>query len=323
MDKKDKRLLAELSLNSRTPINQLAKKIGVSREVANYRLNKLRKQKVILGFYTIIGTERFGFSRYTCFFQLKGISHEKEKEFLDYLLNHKFVTYLGPVIGKWNVVFDILAKNRKDLEKLINKITSKVSGKLETYLVIGTGTEQEIFPTKMVGIKKENQEKKDYKKIKLTQIDMKILELLSRNSRVEYKELASKLNLTANAIKYRIKNLESSGIIQGYTISIDVRKLGYEGYNIQIKLTGQKQEEELKEFLRKNSKVIYFYKYLGHENWDVDIGLVAENSLELRNFILQLREKFGDMLKIHDVYVVVEELKPSQAPEGVFQTFIK
>ena len=100
MDKKDKKLLAELSLNSRIPINQLAKKIGVSREVANYRLNKLIKQKVILGFYTLIDTERLGFSRYTCFFHLKGISHEKEKEFLNYLLNHEFVTYMGPVIGK-------------------------------------------------------------------------------------------------------------------------------------------------------------------------------------------------------------------------------
>ena len=50
MDKKDKKLLAELMINSRTPINQLAKKVGISREVATYRLNKLIKDKRILNF---------------------------------------------------------------------------------------------------------------------------------------------------------------------------------------------------------------------------------------------------------------------------------
>ena len=323
MDKKDKKLLAELSVNSRIPLNRLAKKIGVSPEVANYRLKKLTKQNIIVGFYTIIDQKKLGFSRYTCFFQLKGISHDKEKEFLDYLLNHDFVTYMGPVIGKWNVVFDLVAKNREHLEKRINEITSKISGKLETYIVIGTGTEQEMFPTKLLGIKKEIQYKKEDKKVKLDQTDMKILELISKNSRIEYKELAEKIKLTANAIKYRIKNLEKSGIIKGYTISIDIRKLGYEWYNIQIKLTDQKHEKELKEFLRKNSKTIYFYKYLGHENWDIDIGIIAKNSFELRNFILELREKFGDILKIYDIYVVVEESKPNQAPAGIFKTFIK
>ena len=99
-----------------------------------------------------------------------------------------------------------------------------------------------------------------------------------------------------------------------------MRKLGYEWYNIQLKLTSNKKETELKQFLRKNSKVIYFYKYLGNENWDLDIGIIVKNSLDLRDFILELREKFGDILKIYDLYVIVEESKPNQAPKGVFKT---
>ncbi len=320
MDKKDKKILTELIINSRIPINRLAKKVGISREVATYRLNKLIKDKIILGFYPIIDTECLGFSRYTCFFQLKGISHEKEKEFIKYLINHDFVTYVGPVIGKWNIVFDILVKGRQDLEKSVKEITNKIPNNIESYIIVPTSAKQEMFPTKLLGIKKEIQYKEYGEKIKLDKTDLKILQLLSSNSRIEYKEISEKLNLTGNAIKYRIKNLEKTGIIKGYTISLDIRKLGYELYNIQLKLTNNRKESELKKFLKENLKVIFFYKYLGHENWDIDIGIIAQNSLELRDFILRLRKNFGDILKIHDLYVIVEESKPNQVPWGVFKT---
>jgi len=318
MDKKDEKILMELTLNSRIPLNRLAKKVGISREVATYRLNKLIKEKIIIGFYTTIDTESIGFSRYGCFFQLKGISHEKEKEFMNYLLKHDFVTYMGPVIGKWNVIFDIFAKDNEHLQEIIKEIANKIEKYLEKYSIIIMGTALESFPIKIFGSKKEIEYKKA-KEIKLDKKDLEILKILSNNSRAEYQEISKKLNMTANAIKYRIKNLEKVGIIKGYTLSVDKRKLGYEFYNLQLKITENKKELELKNFIKNNKHAIYLYKYLGNENWDLDIGLIVKNSLELREFILELREYFGDIIKIHDLYVVVEETKGDYAPSGVFK----
>lgn len=317
MDKKDQRLLTELTLNSRIPINQLAKKVGISREVASYRINRLIKEKIIKEFYTVINTDFLGFSRFVCFFQLKGISSEGERKFTNYLINHDFVTYIGPVIGKWNVVFDILARDRNHLETIVKEITNYIPNHVESYVIIDSGTEHEMFPTKTFGIKKEIHYKDKAKKIKIDKIDLKILELISPNSRVEYKELSKKLSLTGNAIKYRIKKLEKSGIIQGYTISVNLRKLGFELYNIQLKLKENK-EQQLKQFLRENFNVIYFYRYLGSENWDIDVGVITKDSLELRDFILELREKFGNIIKIYDMYIILEETKGNYAPKGVF-----
>src|SRR3989338_3627146 len=149
MDKKDKKLLAELMINSRIPINKLAKKVGISREVATYRLNKLIKDKTILNFYTIINTEALGFLRFGCCIQLKNITAQKEKEFLNFLINHNFVTYLGSIVGKWNVGFDLLAKDREHLEKIIKEITSYAQENIESFIVINTGAE-EFFPTKLM-----------------------------------------------------------------------------------------------------------------------------------------------------------------------------
>jgi len=319
MDKKDKKLLAELMINSRIPINKLAKKVGISREVATYRLNKLIKDKTILNFYTIINTEALGFSRFGCCLQLKNITAQKEKEFLDFLINHKFVTYLGPIVGKWNFGFDLLVKDKEHLERIIKEITNYAEGNIESFIVISIGAEQGFFPTKLMGINKEIIYNKPTKSIKLDKIDLEILKLISKNSRIGYIEMSKNLNLTSNAIKYRIKNLENSGIIRGYTISLDSKKIGYEYRNIRIKLIGNKGKI-LINFLRQSKDVIYFYEYLGNENWDIDIGIMVQNSLQLRDFILQLKEKFGDIIKIYEIYALIEESKGNYAPEGIFES---
>ena len=319
IDIKNKKILTELIINSRIPINQLAKKVGISREVATYRINKLIQEKIILDFYTIIDIQKLGFSKAGCLIQFKGISKEKEKEFLDYLVEHEFVTYLGPLTGKWNLAFDIVYKDKEQLSSIIKELENKFTRFLDKILVISSGFEEESFPAKIFGSKKETKYKEIKKDVKADKIDLEILKELSVNSRIEYKELADKIKLSANAIKYRIKNLEKSGIILGYTLSVDFRKLQYEMYNIQIKKTSSKNEEELKKFLRQNSKVIYFYEHLGNENWDLDIGILTKNSSKLREFILELRENFGEIIRINDIYIIVEESKGNFAPQGIFK----
>jgi len=320
MDKKDYLILAELEKNSRIPVNQLAKKVGVSKEVANYRIKRLVKDKIITEFFAVVNTGALGFSRSGCLIQLKNINASQEKQFIEFLQNHDFISYLGSNLGKWNMAFDIIYKDRLHLESIAKEITLKIHNKIESLIVIGSITDFEAFPLKVMGIKDEVSFDKPLKKVKVDETDLKILDLMSNNSRIEYRELSSKLKMSANAIKYRIKNLESSGIIQGYTITIDVRKLGYEWHNIQVKLTDIQKENEIKLFLRKNQNVNYFYRHLGNENWDLDIGTVVKNSLELRDFLLLLRERFGDSIKINDIYSIVELIKGNYAPRGVFQT---
>jgi len=317
MNKKDQRIIVELVANSRISINKLSKKVGVSREVALYRVSKLKKN-IIKGFNTLIDYKILGYNKYTFFIKLKGISLEKEKEFTDYLTKHNFVTYLGSVIGKWNVVFDILVKNDKHLEEIIRDITKEASQYLESYIIIGSGIREEYFPTKFVGVKKSVHVKEllGNKKYKIDGVDKTILKLISNNARIEYTELSKKLKLTPNAIKYRIKSLEKNRIILGYTISLDFKKLEYEFYNIQIKLSNI-DNQRIISFLRNHYMVVYYYKYLGHDNWDIDIGIIAKDSMDLRDFILELRENFGDIIDIYDLYPIVEITK-DELPLGIF-----
>jgi len=315
MDIKNKKILGELVVNSRIPLNRLAKKVALSREVVTYRINQLKSKGIITNFHAVLDEEKIGYLRNTCFIQLKGVSPAEEKIFLDYLVKHDSITYIGTVIGKWNVVFDIISKDRMDMQKIVKEIQDKIKKYISIFSIEGNLISGGYYPEKIFGTHRQKDEKG--KKIKIDKIDLKILKILSLNSRVEYSELSRKLDMTANAIKYRIKNLEASGIISYYTISVDIKKLGYAWYNMQIKLIAG--EKEVEDFLRKDKKTIYHYHYIGNENWDIDIGIIVQSSEELREFIVKFREKFPEFVKIHDVYIVLDTLKENILPEKVFE----
>ena len=60
----------------------------------------------------------------------------------------------------------------------------------------------------------------------LDQTDMRILEELSKNSRITMKELGEKVHLTGQATSARVAKLEDNGVIEGYTIKANQVKLG-------------------------------------------------------------------------------------------------
>ena len=62
----------------------------------------------------------------------------------------------------------------------------------------------------------------------LDKIDRQILALLRENARISNLELAESVNLSPTPCARRVKQLEDSGIITGYSVTTDPRKLGYQ-----------------------------------------------------------------------------------------------
>ena len=61
-------------------------------------------------------------------------------------------------------------------------------------------------------------------------IDVKILEVLQANSRVSISELSKKVNLSLSAVSERLKKLESSNVIEKYTVILNSQALDKEVY---------------------------------------------------------------------------------------------
>jgi len=87
-------------------------------------------------------------------------------------------------------------------------------------------------------------------------IDMKILEELTKNSKISTRELSKIIGLSPPAVSARIAKLEKSKVINRYTIEINPENLGYEvliefGYN-----TTHEKIEEIIEKLRNCKEIL-------------------------------------------------------------------
>jgi len=65
-----------------------------------------------------------------------------------------------------------------------------------------------------------------FSSIKLDTIDLSILNLLQRDSKIKNKEIAAELGLTITPIYERIKRLEREGIIKQYVTLLEYNKVG-------------------------------------------------------------------------------------------------
>lgn len=83
-------------------------------------------------------------------------------------------------------------------------------------------------------------------KIKLDELDKKILALLQENARWTYKEIAQKINLSLTPVHDRIKRLESEGVIEKYVGILNKNKLGM-GLTVYSQVTIIKQTKEVSE----------------------------------------------------------------------------
>ena len=115
--------------------------------------------------------------------------------------------------------------------------------------------------------------------VTLDEKDLKILEILSKNARATYTEIAKEIGLSDVAVLKRVKNLEQKGIIKRYTIKIDNKKLGYNA----VSLTGLDVEPEKLFDVINYLKEKKYVKYLALTSGDHTVMTViwAKDSEEL------------------------------------------
>jgi len=63
--------------------------------------------------------------------------------------------------------------------------------------------------------------------VKIDQVDSEIIFKLIDNARKPFTEVAKELLVSTGTVHQRVKKLERSGVISGYSLSINYRKFGY------------------------------------------------------------------------------------------------
>ncbi|OOC62943.1 Lrp/AsnC family transcriptional regulator [Paenibacillus ihbetae] len=99
--------------------------------------------------------------------------------------------------------------------------------------------------------------------MKIDDIDLSILDELARDARLSMRELGKKVNLSPPSVTERVRRLESEGVITGYTIGIDRKKLGF-GLECIMEVTVRNGDfEKFKAFAQSHPRVLGCWRTAG------------------------------------------------------------
>lgn len=116
--------------------------------------------------------------------------------------------------------------------------------------------------------------------MKYDEIDCLILGELQKNSRLSIRELSKRVNLSTPSVSERVKRLEDSGIIEGYTIKINKKKLGL-AIDCIIKVTMRNGEyERFKTFIKEYERSEWCYRTAGNGCFLVKLSVKSLDEIE-------------------------------------------
>ena len=108
--------------------------------------------------------------------------------------------------------------------------------------------------------------------------DVKILELLQENSRVSISEISKKVNMSLSAVSERLKKLESTDIIEKYTVILNPQYLGKElSVLMNLCFENSQEPDEFVRFLDTEPEILECHSITG--DYDLSLKIVTKNTL--------------------------------------------
>ncbi len=311
LDQKDKKLLYWLDQNSRATNKELAKRVGLSEQAIGYRLERLEKEKIIKKYISFINTLALGYSHYKVFIRLQNVNPTKEEEIISSLVKNNNIRWVVSCSGKWDISFSIMAKNPDDFVEIYRLIENKFGNYIDDKEVFLLVKSPGFTKGYLIGEKSTKILEYSTKKIDgdLDKTDKGILKIISQNARENMVAIAEKLETTIDVVRYRLKKLESEGIISGYATQLGFENMGVLRYSVFFSLHKLTQEIENKmlQFAKLNNNIVFMITMIGTH--DLSLELEVPSHAQLESIIKRFREEFTENIKNFEIVLNTHEYK--------------
>lgn len=312
LDLKDKRIIYELDKDARQPFSQIAKKVGLSTEVVNYRIKKLEEEKIITQYQLIANLSKLGILQFKICLSLQNTTSQELERTIEKLKKNNAIKWIVSCEGNWDLIMSLEAESLDEIDSLKNEILTffhgKISQKAISILVEATTYNRKYFLDKKERDKERIIMKKE-EKIEIDKTDLAILKVLSENAREPIIEIAAKLKLSERIVNYRIKQMLKNKIILGYKIALNYEKLGIKFYKtfIYVDASEEISSNSISKNIESNNNLTHQVKVLG--NWDLEPEFEFNSEEEFRETIKELKNKFPHAIKKIDIITILKEHK--------------
>jgi DNA-binding Lrp family transcriptional regulator len=312
IDEKDRRILYELDLNSRQPISQISKKLEIHENSVKYRIKKLEKVGVIYNYYAVIDSFKLGYLPIKFYLKFEFTTPNIEEEIINYFKQNKQTWWVASLEGRFDLAVHMLVKNFKlfsdfwdlTLEKFNDYIGEALFAQ---YFYLNSFEYSYLYDKNIIKKRKKFTSINDGGIINIDKINYQILELIAPNARINLSKIAERLSLTPEAIIYRLKKLEKLNIIQGYRTNINLQKIGYKNFKVDIFLGDYKQRLKIIDYIKNNNNLVFICKSAGVSN--LELGFHLLNINHLFEIINELKIKFPKAIKNYYYLLVSKQHK--------------
>ena len=324
VDAYDRKILAALAVNCRTPATRIAKKVGLSRDAIRYRIKRLESSGVIQGYRTVIDMTAFGYDSVHVMLQLNQPAPEAEQKLIEAFKSYPFCRAVIKFNGKYDFELALVARNMDELDAILTKIISDCGNYLQHYdlFFITKSFAAKTFPDNFqkskekeetakaqTNIKTKKEAKAKQKAVETDEIDHKLLGIIADHADLPLYHIGQKLDLSADAVKYRMKKLQNAGIIKGFIPVINYNVIGYHVYAILLNIAGltPQREATLKQFLSTNKDILWAVKLIGKYN--VLLYICTNEPNDLIKTTTALRSYFTEAVRDYETLINYEEYK--------------
>jgi len=151
--------------------------------------------------------------------------------------------------------------------------------------------------------------------MKLDRYDLALIRQLQNEARITNAALAERVNLSESACLRRVRNLERSGLIQGYAALLDQQKAGYP-VDVFVNITLDRQQQAdlaaFEEAVRKVPEVMECYLMSGE--YDYLIRVVVADNADFERIHARHLTRLPGVARVHSSFALRTVQKASALP---------
>jgi DNA-binding Lrp family transcriptional regulator len=302
IDLKDRKILYQLDLNCRQSNNQIGRKVGLSKEVVNYRIKRMQDNGIIKCFWTSINSLKLGYYAFRIYINFLDVSPNIKNEIISYLKNYKNVWILQSAKGPVDLSAVIWADDIYNFNLFWNKTLDKYGNYFENYSVSILTQLNCLKRSYLLKSKYDNNDRDFYtiscsgEPVKIDKLDYQLLNEIANNARIPLLNLSEKLKSSSQTINYRIKNLIKKEIILAFRVDIDISQLDFQNCMIDLYLKDHTKGNKIKEYLKGIPNVGYIMDMT--IGWcDINFELLVKNFNSLTSIIDDIDKKFPGAIR--------------------------
>ncbi len=307
LDILDKKILYELELDSSQSCVSIAKKLKRSKELINFRIHRLEKDKILLGCSAIVDMSKLGYSTFRIYLRWQNMTNEQKKQSYDEIKVKENIWATTVLHGKWDFAFFIGVKSDyyiESFQKIWNEILSKYKNKIaESKIAIYSPVHnfnKRFFIDFSMPVKIIERIYGNSSPIDFDEMDEKIINVYASNVRTPLTKISEKLKITSEAVRKRIKKLENKKIIVGYKINLNLPKIGYQGYRVDFLLNSISRNKEIFQYIQKHKYFYQINRSIGGADFETEI--VVKNLNHLLEILEEVVKKFSDVIKAYEYF---------------------